>query len=337
MRVLHVDTSTEWRGGQAQLLHLAKHQPGCMVLLPPKAQLAPALSEAGVAVAFGVIGRWQGRGIVAKFARDFDLVAAHTGHAHRLVMGCAKPIVVHRRLDFAPSMWSRARYRATPSFIAVSKAVRDVLVGSGVDALRVSVVLDVVDAEDVLAGDTVDLRHRFALPEVPVLVAAGALVAHKGQSDLVRALAGRKDVVVLLCGEGPLQVQLADEIRRYNSPMRLVGHQHPLGNLLRGADGFVHPSREEGFGSVLIEARIAGLPIVTTDAGGAPEAAGPLAIVCRRANPSALTAGIDELLASLGQSQRAARETVSEVIRDFAPARGAAETIAVYRRAAEGR
>ncbi len=34
MKVLHLDTGGEWRGGQQQLLHLAEHMPESVVLLP---------------------------------------------------------------------------------------------------------------------------------------------------------------------------------------------------------------------------------------------------------------------------------------------------------------
>jgi glycosyltransferase involved in cell wall biosynthesis len=46
--------------------------------------------------------------------------------------------------------------------------------------------------------------------------------------------------------------------------------------LYRAADIFVNPTFTEGFPRVILEAMAAGLPIVTTDAGGTSEILGPL-------------------------------------------------------------
>ena len=50
MRVLHVDTGREWRGGQTQLLHLVRASDGDQVVLPPDAPLRPALEALGIPV-----------------------------------------------------------------------------------------------------------------------------------------------------------------------------------------------------------------------------------------------------------------------------------------------
>ena len=149
MRVLHVDTAREWRGGQTQLLHLARSMADCAVALPPDAPLRPALEQAGVRVLpVAFRGPFRGGRALAAAVRTFraDLVAAHTSHAHgHAVAVGTRPVVVHRRLDFAPGWGSRAKYRRATRFVAVSAAVGAVLERSGVEPGRIDVVLDGAD------------------------------------------------------------------------------------------------------------------------------------------------------------------------------------------------
>ncbi len=76
-------------------------------------------------------------------------------------------------------------------------------------------------------------------------------------------------------------------------------------DLIRAADLFVFPSHMEGMGSTLVDAMLAGLPIVTTTAGGIPDVTGEgepsepaTAWTVPPRNPEALAAAILEALRS---------------------------------------
>jgi glycosyltransferase involved in cell wall biosynthesis len=70
--------------------------------------------------------------------------------------------------------------------------------------------------------------------------------------------------------------------------------------MYRIADVFIHPTYNEGFPRVILEAMAAGLPIVTTDAGGTAELLGPRQqqFVVKRADRVAFAGKLAELLAS---------------------------------------
>jgi glycosyltransferase involved in cell wall biosynthesis len=53
--------------------------------------------------------------------------------------------------------------------------------------------------------------------------------------------------------------------------IRWAGHRTDVDELLAGADVFVHPSLEDAFPTVLLEAMAAGLPVVASNVGGIPE------------------------------------------------------------------
>ncbi|GIW68399.1 MAG: glycosyl transferase [Candidatus Parcubacteria bacterium] len=76
-----------------------------------------------------------------------------------------------------------------------------------------------------------------------------------------------------LAGEGPERARLealanALGIRKR---VRFLGQVSQSATLLRGADAFVLPSRSEGLPYAVLEAAVAGVPIVATKVGGIPE------------------------------------------------------------------
>lgn len=300
MRVLHVDAAREWRGGQTQLLNLAGRMPDCAVALPPDAPLRPALEHAGVPV-FPVDFRGSLRGgralaaVVRRFAPD--LVAAHTSHAHAHAVRGPRPVVVHRRLDFVPSRWSRRKYGRPARYVAVSGAVRDVLVRYGIGADRVDVVHDGVDARTIEAAspDGTSLRHALRVdPDARLALAVGALVPHKGHRFAVEALARLDGWHLLIAGQGPLRPALERQARRLGvaDRLHLLGQRDDVPRLLKSVDVVVHPSVEEGMGQVVAEALLAGARVVGTDAGGVPEVIGSSGLVVPAGDPAALAEGI---------------------------------------------
>src|SRR5688572_4747188 len=147
MRVLHVDTAREWRGGQVQLRVLARSRDVTQaVAVPEDAPLAAALAADGVAVhPVAFRGELRGTAGLRAAIRSFapDVVAAHTAHALAHALRSSEvPVVAHRRVDFRPNVIGVARLRRVARVIAVSGAVRSVLAAAGVDPARVDVVYD---------------------------------------------------------------------------------------------------------------------------------------------------------------------------------------------------
>lgn len=256
----------------------------------------------------GFRGSWRGGRALARAAADFgaELLAAHTSHAHAHALRSGLPVVVHRRVDFAPGRLSRAKYRAALGYVAVSAAVRRVLEGAGVPGSRITVVHDAVRPLDV-STDREGFRAELGWPsDAVVLLAAGALVDHKGHRWLVEAMQHLPDLHLAIAGEGRLRAGLARRARALGSRIRLLGHRDDMGRLLGSADLFVHPSVEEGMGQVLVEAQLAGLPVVATAVGGVPEVVLPPGRLVPPRDPLALARAIRELLADSGAREELA-------------------------------
>jgi len=98
------------------------------------------------------------------------------------------------------------------------------------------------------------------------------LVQDKGHKTLLEAFKEVKNARLLLAGEGPLRKQLEELTTALgmDDSVEFVGavpRQKACG-FFQSIDAFVHPSRYETFGIVLIEALSTGRPVVATRSGG---------------------------------------------------------------------
>lgn len=150
--------------------------------------------------------------------------------------------------------------------VAVSEALKAQLASEGCPAERVEVI-----------PMGTDLRGLFVPDGSPrnaaEMLFVGRLVAVKGVDTLIRALpevlAGRPDATLTVVGGGPERERLAELARRLDVASRVTfvgpAPHAELAKYYRRAALLVLPSREEGFGLVLIEALGCGCPVAASD------------------------------------------------------------------------
>jgi glycosyltransferase involved in cell wall biosynthesis len=326
--VLHVDTSSQWRGGQRQLellvAHLS-HPTGPVeqqwVMLPDDAPLRARLSAPTRS-----LPRWGRSAAVQRLADELraDVIALHDRGGLRLAPRSRAARVVHRRVDFVPSAAALPAYRAADGVVAVSGAVAGILRQRGVR--RVEVVSDGVEVPDVPVASA-GMGRR--------LLAVGALVPHKGHDDLLVALTMLPGTTLWVAGTGELEGRL----RRRVSALGLRGRVRWLGQvpdarrLFGQVDLLVHPSREEGMGQVVREALVAGLPVVATRAGGLPEAMDGQGLLAPVAHPAGLARTVRAALAQQQALRAALQRARPQLAERWGAARMAAQTADAYRRA----
>ena len=297
MRVLQVDAGREWRGGQNQVRLLTRElarEPEIEQQLATKRNGDLARRAAAEAVTVRGV-RWT---ISLDPRAAFDLcllmsqfrpevVHAHDSHALTLARWARRwvhwktdppPLVATRRVDFhvrRGSGWFHAE-----RVIAVSDAVRRVLVADGLPESSITTIPDGIDPDEVRGRATapLDIRARLGLaPGTPLAVNVAALVDHKDQRTLIRAAAharaARPDLRWAIAGDGDLRHQLEREIAKQSvgDIVHLLGYVIEADALIREANVFVMSSKEEGLGSVILHALALGKPVVATAAGGIPE------------------------------------------------------------------
>jgi glycosyltransferase involved in cell wall biosynthesis len=168
--------------------------------------------------------------------------------------------------------------------------------------------------------------------EARVLLSVARLTKQKGIDVAIRALpllpAG---TVLVVLGEGPERAALEALAQELGVADRvhLLGRVPDVSAWLRRAAVLVHPARWEGFGLGVLEAMLAGLPVVASRVSSLPELVidGETGTLVQPDDPSALALGIARALEqpALGEAGR------ERAKREFSVARMADSTVSLYR------
>ncbi|MBO0876401.1 MAG: glycosyltransferase family 4 protein [Pseudonocardia sp.] len=185
-----------------------------------------------------------------------------------------------------------------------------------------------------------ELRARYRLGDRPVISCVSRLVARKGQDALVAALPRVRRRVpgaaLLLVGGGPH----AGRLRRLAERNGVADHVVFAGSVRWDelaahhavGDVFALPCRTrgrgldvEGLGIAMLEASASGLPVITGESGGAPEAvrAGETGQVVDGRDVPALARSLVELLADPGRAHSMGAAGRAWMRRDWTWARSA--------------
>jgi len=362
-RILHVDSERPWRGGQNQVLLLMRRQrargwephlaaPGDAALL------ARAAAERFAVHPVAMRGTWDVASVLALavLLRSLrpEVVHWHAARAHAIgalasLLDPGPIRVLSRRVVFPVrgSIGSRLLYALPVDRIAaISGAVRDALVRSGVDARRIDVVPSGVEpspAPD--AARRSELRRALGCGEGDVAaIVVSALAPGKGHENLLRAAAVAREtspgLKLWVAGEGPLEAGLRAQARALGLEPRVqfLGFRTDIQLLLHAADFFCLATQSEGLGSSILEAMSAGLPVVATRVGGVPEIVedGVTGILVPASDPAALAIALARMA-----GDRGLRETMGvrgrELASHFSAERTAEMTERAYRAGRLGR
>jgi glycosyltransferase involved in cell wall biosynthesis len=227
---------------------------------------------------------------------------------------------------------SRNRWlRDAEAFVAMSRRIRDEMVGSGVAPERVALIAHGVDTgrfRPAGADEARALRTKLGLPEGTLAVYTGRLLRGKGLELLLAAFASvtaeLPELRLVLVGSGEGQsLSVEGELRRSAAESALAGRVVFAGRVdavedwLRASDLFVFPSLFEGLGISLVEAASCGLPAIGSRTGGIVDVIedGRSGLLVPAGDAAALVAALRQLArnpdtrAALGQhARRVARE-----------------------------
>ena len=169
--------------------------------------------------------------------------------------------------------------------------------------------------------------------ETRVLLAVSRLTEQKGLDVAVRALASLPaDTALVVLGEGPERPALETLARDLGVAGRvhLRGREPDVAAWLERASVLVHPARWEGFGLAVLEAMLAGLPVVASNVSSLPELVidDETGLLVRPDDPAALALGVTKALEERDRLGDAGRERART---EFSVARMADRTAELYR------
>ncbi|MEM7471860.1 MAG: glycosyltransferase family 4 protein [Pseudomonadota bacterium] len=139
----------------------------------------------------------------------------------------------------------------------------------------------------------------------PLILSVGLLAQRKGHDILLDALAQIKDlpwraVIVGKAHDAAVAQKLYRQTARLGLTERVVFagelEAHVLDQHYNAAHVFALATRYEGYGMVLSEAMLFGLPIITCDVGAVPETVGDAAILTPTDNPTRFAQALKEIL-----------------------------------------
>jgi glycosyltransferase involved in cell wall biosynthesis len=260
-----------------------------------------------------------------------DLIHTHLVHAdvYGAVAGGRTALVSTKHNDdrfrLGPFRYiERAITRRAARVIAITDALRRFNVEQvGLPAAKVTTIHYGLDEPPrAWAESSVDL------PEGPIVLAVARLVPQKGVDVAVRALAGI-DATLVVLGDGPERLELERSARELGVRLLLPGRVGDVAAVMRRADVLVHPARWEGFGLALLEAMLAGLPVVATRVSSIPEIVvdGQTGLLVPPDDPSALRAALARVLDDPGDLGVAG---LARARAEFSVERMARRTVEVY-------
>lgn len=277
---------------------------------------------------------------IARLARGLrtfrpDLVCASIERAVRIGGAAARlagvRAVVERRgliLPVRRSLAHRVTYtRLVGHVIANCRAIANSLIEGGlVPESMVSVIPNGIDPGRVLKGGGAAVRHEFAIPDdAPLISVVGRLVADKGHRYAIRAFArvvrDHPGARLLIVGSGGLRAELVEMARR-TAPagtVILAGQRGDVPGILDASDVLLVTSLREGMPHVVLEAMVAGVPIVATPVAGIPEMIedGRHGVLVPPRSPGATAEAVSRLLSDRTSAGRLAREAARRVRSEF--------------------
>jgi glycosyltransferase involved in cell wall biosynthesis len=218
-----------------------------------------------------------------------DLVHAHEFDANvqgALVAGISGiPLVatVHGKNYFYEKLRRRFAYRWVSrhaTMVAVSQDLKQFIIEKvGVSPDRIKVIYNGVDHLPSSEPSEVDqLRRELGISVNDRIVGViGNLYPVKGHQYLIDGIPAIlkqcPDTSFVFAGRGELEVRLKDQVRQLGLDNRVyfIGLRQDIPRILSMLNVFALPSLSEGLSMAILEAMIAGKPVVASHVGGNPE------------------------------------------------------------------
>ncbi|MDR0454247.1 MAG: glycosyltransferase [Deferribacteraceae bacterium] len=292
MKILHIDTGREWRGGQRQcaLLHQGLLDRGYDSVLLSNSDGALAASGLDNTITMPFYGELNPHSIIKlkNIINKETPSILHSHEAHSLTplvilkhFGLKFHLIHTRRVDFSvrKNPFSIYKYNYSKlNLVAISQGVKKALVRDGILPERINIIYSGVPIPYAhQKEDTEKIKKTLGLKGYTVFGTVANFSPHKDLPTLLRAFAVYHRInercKLLMVGDGPLfnaTKKLAEDLNISGSVI-FTGFRTDVSLLISCMDIFVVSSVLEGLNTSIIDAMHKGLPVIATNTGGIGE------------------------------------------------------------------
>lgn len=297
--IYHLSTARSWRGGEQQVYNLVHQQKKLglhpIVWAPAQSPLLERLQLEG----FPAVGFNHRMSInlplalkLRKFAKQNQpaILHLHDSHAHTngllatLGLRQPPPIVLHRRVPFPVGQTRLSRWKYNHKnikrIIGISQKVIDALKPTLKRHDQIRKVYSGINPDQLQKPVSNAFRQNIKAHTDNILIAhIGALAPEKDfptfllAAKKIQEQAPHRDrIKFLVIGKGPERDKLEQKARQLGlSNVHFTGFVDNMAEVYHALDLLLFCPKEEGLGTTVIEAMMAGLPVVATRTGGIPE------------------------------------------------------------------
>lgn len=308
MRILQVMAGAEHGGAETAFVDMciALHEAGEHVEVVTRANKirVPRLQEAGITVhvlpfggAIDVFTPWAMQRVIQKFKPD--IIQTWMSRAPVKVPKWHPKMNVPRYLIVARlgSPYKMKYFANADYFVSITPSIRDHIIAGGVEPDHVRHINNFAEVEPMGAPLK---RADYGTPEdATLLLGLGRLHKDKAFDTLIEVAAALPDVYVWIAGEGPQRGELERMIKDKNlgARVKLLGWRTDRAALLEAADICTFISRNEGFGTVFVQAWACKTPVIVCEADGPKQYVrhGVDGLVCPIDDVAAIKAAVERL------------------------------------------
>lgn len=246
--------------------------------------------------------------------KEVDVVESFTPHSNVLAMPAAwlagVPLRIathHGYIEGSSSTLARVHgwmmnSALASKVVAVSEQVRDYAIQKeNLRPEKLSIIengIEPLDLSSLADTERMAIRKELAVPEDgQLLLTVGRLTIQKGHTVLLKAIAkvaaNYPKAVFAFAGEGKQRQKLESEAKqlKISEQIRFLGVRQDVAQLLLASDVFVQPSLWEGLSLAMLEALLAGIPVLATEVEGVVD------VIENKVNGMLVLAGNEDALA----------------------------------------
>lgn len=293
--VLHIISSTNWRGGEQQVHYLLNNISDkneaylfCVkdaAIIHKNQHLIHKICTYKKRLGFDIFAAIELKKICKK--NKIEIIHLHDSHAINTyiladLLGLDIPAIIHRHVNFPIHSKWKYQYKKIQKIICVSNEVKKNFIPF-IDDKKLEVIypgIDVSKFDNSEFRTQNSLKQELNIPnETKLIGIVSALEPEKNIEEFIeianRISNKRNDIKFVIIGDGSIKSnlisQISSEISELKSNIIFLGFRNDIPQILSSLDIFLFTSKNEGFGQVLLEAMASKVPVITSNFGTAKE------------------------------------------------------------------